>query len=331
MEDFREQFIKRISASLIGTFDEAEVEIITNDLIMGFKGYELVRTSADFEPCSDENDDVLDKFCACLKISGRSEKTIAMYKRTVLKLEQAIKRKYTTMKVYDIRMFLAMEKARGISNRTLENTRANLSAFFQWLTNEDLINKNPCANVSPIKYTDKVRTPLSPVEIDSLRTACRNSKERAIIELLLSSGIRVSEMTNIKIADINFNNMSIHITKGKGAKERTVYINSLAKKHILEYLDCRNVDGEYLFYNIDKTPLHPGGVRHILKSVAKRAGVDNVHPHRFRRTFATGLADRGMDVREIQKLLGHSNVDTTLEYVYTSDERAHTSYLKYSA
>ena len=125
--------------------------------------------------------------------------------------------------------------------------------------------------------------------------------------------------------------MTFNVLEGKGGKQRTVYINDLAKKHLLNYLEDRNVDGDYLFYNKKKDPLNPGGVRHILKTIEARAGITNVHPHRFRRTFATNLSNRGMEVQEISKLLGHVNLNTTMEYVYTSDERVHVSYMKYSA
>lgn len=141
----------------------------------------------------------------------------------------------------------------------------------------------------------------------------------------------MSELTAIQVADVNFNDLSIHVTKGKGSKERTVYMNELARTHLQTYLAERGYFGGALFYNKRKENLNPGGVRHILNEIAKRAAVENVHPHRFRRTFATGLADRGMEIQEIRKLLGHSNINTTLEYVYTSDEKIHASYLRYSA
>ena len=121
------------------------------------------------------------------------------------------------------------------------------------------------------------------------------------------------------------------ILEGKGSKQRKVYINELTKKHLILYLKSRNTNGEYLFYNKRKEPLNPGGVRHILKVLEERSGTTNVHPHRFRRTFATGLANRGMEVQEIAKLLGHSNINTTLEYVYTSDDKIQSSYRRFIA
>ena len=323
------QFLQQAEIELTPVLRERAEEAI--DIITRILGeYQVTKASTEIVPYSDTNGMLLKMYCACLMIGGKSEKTIAQYKRTAEKLALTVNKTFQEVTVYDIRYFLAVEKQRGVSNRTLENTRANLSAFFQWMAKEEHITKNPCMNIEPIKYTDKVRLPFSPVEIDSLRFACKTTKERAMIEILLSTGIRVSELTGLRVNDVNFNNLSIHVTNGKGAKERTVYMNDLAKTHLNNYLMEQDVIGSTIFMNKKKQSLNPGGVRYILNAIAKRAGVDNVHPHRFRRTFATGLADRGMDIQEIRKLLGHSNINTTLEYVYTSDEKAHASYLKYS-
>jgi site-specific recombinase XerD len=274
---------------------------------------------------------LLNNYCGCLLVGGKSEKTISQYRRTATKLAEFSGKTFLDIGVYDIRMFLGSERQRGVSNRTVENTRANLSAFFQWLLLEGHINKNPCMNIAPIKYADKVRLPFSSVEIDALRFACRTTKERAIVEVLISSGVRVSELTGLTVQDVNLGDLSVHVKNGKGGKERTVYINDLARTHLQAYLGERDLVESNLFLNKRREQLNAGGVRHILNEIGKRAGVDNVHPHRFRRTFATGMANRGMDIQEIRKLLGHSDINTTLQYVYTSDEKAHASYLRYSA
>lgn len=329
--DYKMEFLQQVEIKLSPVLDQEVLEK-TVDIITGLlKDYDLSTSSHELIPCPQLNDKLLNRYCACLSIGGKSEKTIAQYRRTAEKLAQCTNKLYTDIGVYDIRLFLAEEKQRGVSNRTLENTRANLSAFFQWLLQEDHITKNPCMNIPPIKYPDKVRLPFSTIEIDSLRFACRTKKERAIIELLLSTGMRVSELTGLEIRDINFGELSVHVRNGKGAKERTVYMTDLARQHVRDYLMDRKNDEGTLFLNRDGDPIHPGGVRHVLNEIAKRAGVENVHPHRFRRTFATGLANRGMEIQEIRKLLGHSNINTTMEYVYTSDEKAHASYLRYSA
>lgn len=186
-------------------------------------------------------------------------------------------------------------------------------------------------NIKPIKYTDKVRLPFSDVEIDAIRGACRKTKERALVELLLSSGARVSEVADMNVGDIDPITMAVHIRHGKGDKERVTYITKVALKYLQEYWKERSETGTAAFYNLKHEPLNAGGIRSILNGIAKRAGVENVHPHRFRRTFASGLAARGMDIQEIRKLMGHQQIDTTMEYVYTSDQKVSASYRQYIA
>ena len=156
------------------------------------------------------------------------------------------------MGIYDIRLFLIKEMERGVSARTRENTRANLSAFFQWMTREEIISKNPMASLKPIKYADEIRKAFSSVEIDALRSACNTKKERAIIEMLLSTGVRVSELVGMKVTDIDKNNLRVHVINGKGQKERITYTTPVAIKYLILYLeDRKEKNGEMLFYNKD--------------------------------------------------------------------------------
>ena len=331
MSDYRNELIQSVEIQFAQIMSDSMRERAVSALLTVLNEYEVNKTGTAIIPHPMVNETLLNRYCACLMIGGKSTKTIAQYRRTAEKLSDAVQKNYTDIGVYDIRVFLAYEKQRGVSNRTLENTRANLSAFFQWMQQEDIIVKNPCMNIQPIKYTDKVRLPFSQVEIDALRFACKTPKERALVEFLLATGVRVSELANMDVADINFNTLTVHVKHGKGAKERTVYMNDLAKTHLQSYLLNRKMVGPYLFSNKKKERLNAGGIRHILNELGKRAEVENVHPHRFRRTFATGLSSRGMEIQEIQKLLGHSNINTTLEYIYTSDEKVHASYMRYIA
>ena len=321
INNFREKLINKVSSSV--------ADLVTDELIKVLSDFDVTKECRELVTYDDIDYRILKRYCACLTIDGKSEKTIEHYYRTIIKLFEAIQKHFTDMNVYDIRLFLAYEKERGISNRTLENVRANLSAFFQWLSQEELIDKNPCINIKPIKYVDKVKKPFSSVEIDALRNACRNNKERAIMELLLSSGIRVSELTQMNVEDINFDTLTVHVKHGKGAKERVTYINEIAKLYLKKYLNERKVDGEGLFYNKKSNRLNNGGVRHILNVLGERAEVENVHPHRFRRTFATGLASRGMNIQDVKTLLGHTNINTTMEYVWFDEEKTHISYMQY--
>lgn len=331
MADYKTELITDVTGALITKLDPADVETVSDEMVVALRDYEVTKRVTDLVQYDGINEMILKRYRACLIIAGKSPKTIKAYERQIQILFRVLQKNYTDMTVSDLRYFLAYEKSRGVSNRTLENTRVQISSFFTWLLDEELINKNPCRTIKPIRYTEKVKLPFSSIEIDAMRSACKTKKERAIIELLLASGVRVSELCSARVVDINFDTMTFNVLEGKGGKQRTVYINDLAKKHLLNYLEDRNVDGDYLFYNKKKDPLNPGGVRHILKTIETRAGITNVHPHRFRRTFATNLSNRGMEVQEISKLLGHVNLNTTMEYVYTSDERVHVSYMKYSA
>lgn len=331
MADYKTQLISDVSEALVGQIGQKDIETVSDEMAIALRDYEVTKRVTELVKYEGANEMILKRYKACLVIAGRSPKTVAQYERIVKKLFIALQKNYTDMTVSDLRFFLAYEKSRGVSNRTLENTRVQISSFFTWLLEEELIPKNPCRSIPPIKYTKEVRLPFSAIEIDAIRSACKSKKERAIIEFLLASGVRVSELCSIRLSDINFDTLSIKVREGKGSKQRTVYINDLASKHLVDYLTSRNISGDYLFYNKKKEPLNPGGVRFLLKEIEKRAGITNVHPHRFRRTFATGLANRGMEIQEIGKLLGHANLNTTLAYVYTSEEKIRTSYLRYSA
>lgn len=331
MADYKTQLISDVTEALTSKLTQEDVTTVSEEMSLALNDYEVTKRQTQLVPYSEYNEKIQQRYRACLIISGRSPKTVEQYDRIVKKLFEAVQRNYDEMTVSDLRYFLALEKGRGVSNRTLENERVMISSFFSWLLNEELINRNPCRSIAPIKYTKEVKLPFSAIEIDAIRSACKTKKERAIVEVLLSSGVRVSELCTIRISDINFDNLSILVREGKGSKQRTVYINDLASKHLIEYLSSRTVNGDFLFYNKKRQPLNPGGVRHILKTIEERAGVTNVHPHRFRRTFATSLANRGMDIQEIGKLLGHANLNTTLTYVYSSDEKVRNSYLKFSA
>lgn len=331
-EDYRTQFVRSVEAALFPILEDREVrERAIGAVVRILNDYELMERSTDVAIVDDTNERILKRYTACLMIDGKSEKTIEQYRREVSKLADVLHKNYPDMGVYDIRYYLACEKERGISDRTLENSRANLSAFFQWMTQEEIIQRNPCMTIKPIKYKDKIRYPFSTVEIDCLRSACRNKKERALIEILIASGVRVSELASMEKTDIDMATLSVHVRNGKGKKERTTYITDLAKTHLQKYLMARKETGPALFYNHSGKVLLSNGIRYILKQIGERAGVDNVHPHRFRRTFATGLAARGMDIQEIQKLLGHSNVNTTMEYVYIDGDKIQRSYKQYIA
>jgi len=330
-KDFRLSFLDEVETALANTFSPEDISIISNVVVKALSNYELSERCTALALQDNSNENLIRRFRACLMVEGRSNGTITQYTLTIRKLSETLQKPFTEMGVYDIRLFLALEQERGLSARTRENERANLSAFFTWMMNDEIIRKNPMAKIKPTKYKKEVRQAFSDVELDALRGACRTLKERAIFEFLLSTGVRVSELTSMKVEDIDFDKLSVHVVHGKGNKERMTYTTAVSAKHLIKYLNSRKECGELLFYNLCHEPLKPGGVRRTLKFIAERANVKNVHPHRFRRTFATMLAKRGMEVQEIQQLLGHSGLDTTMQYIVTDDTQVRASYNKYIA
>lgn len=331
MPDYRALLIQSIEESLLTVLSPDALKTVSNKIICVLNDYEITKRCTEIAAYDDINERLLKRYCACLKIDGKSDNTIKQYARTIRKFLDVVGKPVKEISVYDIRFFLAMERERGVSNRTLENTRSHTSPFFQWLTNEEFIQKNPCANIKPIKYTDKQRLPFSPVELDSLRHACKNQRERALIEVLVTSGVRISELVALNVGDIDFQTLSVHVRHGKGDKERITYINDVAKSHLQKYIINRSDTYTALFANRNGTAYCTDYIRQILKGIGKCADVSNVHPHRFRRTFATNLAARGMAVQDIQRLLGHTNIETTMEYVCINDFTVKASYNKYIA
>ena len=328
MSDARLSIIRTLETNLISQLQPEQIRAVSDTLTKILNDYEVSERCTALVPSESTNVQTAKRYLACLMIDGKSKATIYQYGRHLARLSDTIGKDYTEMTAYDIRFYLAIQKERGISNRSLENMRAALSAFFNWMTAEEIIPKNPMATIKPVVYADEIRKPFSEVEIDALRSACRSKKDRALVEILLASGVRVSELSDMNVGDID--GTVVTVKHGKGGKERTTYINPVAAKHLKEYLRSRKGNSEALFLSQKGERIKSGGIRYILKQIAERSGVENVHPHRFRRTFATGLAARGMDVQEIQKLMGHSNIKTTLEYVTVDDERVKNSYRKYA-
>ena len=327
----REQFVRELEELLVCRYGPEEVSLISNMVIKSLANYEITDRCTDLVPLDDQNEKLIRRYRACLLVDGKSQGTAYQYTRRLALLSDALRKPFVEMGTYDIRLYLAMEKDRGLSNVSLDNIRSCLSAFFQWLVNDDVIQKNPVAKIKPIKCPKEVRQPFSEVELDALRSACRTTKERALVEMLVSTGVRVSELASMQVQDINLDTLTVHVIHGKGAKERITYTTAVSAKHLINYLRQRKEEGSALFYNKNHMPLEVDGIRFILNSIAKRAGVDNVHPHRFRRTFATNLSKRGMEIQEIQKLLGHANINTTMVYVATDDSRVQASYKRFTA
>ena len=257
-KDYRMDFIRNVESALARKYDPDEITQISNIVIKALSEYEIAERCTDLVPQDDINERLIRRYTACLLVDGKSKNTVKQYARTAQKLSDLIRKPFTEIGTYDVRFFLATEKERGLSNSTLETQRSYLSAFFQWMTNDEIIPKNPLAKVKPIKVPKEIRTAFSDVEMDALRSACKTVRERALVEFLVSTGLRVSELTGMKIEDVNFDTLSVHVVNGKGDKERMTYATQVAAKHLISYLRGRKKESEMLFV----TATVAGSVRH---------------------------------------------------------------------
>lgn len=276
-----------------------------------------------------DSEDLLRVYLEAKEIEGRSAKTIAMYRGVITRAMQEIRAPIRKITVYHLRSYLMTLRKKGNKDSSVKSVREVLCAYFGWLHKEGLIEQNPCSNLSPVKCAKVVRLPYSDVEIEKIKEACSSQRDKAIVCFLLSTGCRISEMCALNREDIDLVNAEC-IVHGKGNKERKVYINPVALMNLRTYLDTRKDLYPALFTGKGTERITPDGVRFMLKGIEERSGVENVHPHRFRRTLATNLINRGMPIQEVAAVLGHDKLDTTMKYVYIDGKSLKTAYLKYA-
>ena len=274
-------------------------------------------------------DDLLDAYVDAMRIQGRSEKTIARYTYLIGRMMNSVKVSTRSITVYHLRQFLASEKARGITDRTLESNRQVYNAYFNWLFRERLIDTNPVANLGSIKCVKKIKAVYSEVDIERLKFCCRNTRDRAIISFLLSTGCRVGEVVRLNREDVDLANMECRVM-GKGNKERTVFLDAVTAMLLREYLAQRTDDFPALFIGRGSSRLSANGIRKMLAVVSAAAGVENVHLHKFRRTLATSLIRHGMPIQEVAAILGHDKLDTTMQYVVLDTTDVKNAYRRYA-
>lgn len=281
------------------------------------------------EQPSDKEDFMIDLFLNALSVEGRSHRTIKHYRYVLGRFLKAVGVGVGAVTTHHIRKYISDEKTRGIADGTLRGVRDVFNSFFGWLTREGMIRKNPMANVGTIKCQKKVRKAYSEADIERLKVHCRTRKEKAIVCFLLATGCRVGETVRLNRDEVDMERMEC-IVLGKGNKERTVYLDQVAVMTLQEYLSERKDDNPALFLNRFGKRLGTGGIQYLLKAIGKRAVVEHVHPHKFRRTLATDLIKHGMPIQEVATILGHDKLDTTMMYVAMDQKSIESSYRKYS-
>lgn len=260
------------------------------------------------------------------KTEGKSDRTLEQYQLHLSKLLQKLNKSLDKITEDDLFLYLAWyQKTRNVSNTYLDNMRLVFSSFFTWCNNKGYIIKNPTIGLEPIKSEKKIKKPFSDEELEKLRRACIQERDIALIEFLYSTGVRASELITLNQNDIDLTGKTA-IVFGKGNKEREVYLTATAILHLKKYLNSRNDDNDALFVGIRKPNkrLSVAGLEHIIKDLGKSAGVENCHPHRFRRTMATNVLKKGAPLEEVKELLGHSKLDTTM--IYCSISRDNVKY-----
>ena len=331
MANAKMDLIREFQADLIGTFPDDVARYAADVLSMRLNEYDVTPACRELMVVETESQQMLRNYLATKKIEGRSDLTIKRYGEQLHKMMNAIHKPIVDIGVYDLRSYLASLSINGQCANTVAGIRSIICGFFTWLTNEGAIPKNPSAQLAVIKVPAEIKHPFTSTDIDKLRTACGKSlRDRALVEFLRSSGCRVSEVAELNRNAIDWVKLEV-VVHGKGNKYRTVYIDDVCAMHVTRYLSSRADDDMALFVGKTGARMTSHGIREAVARIGEVAGVENVHPHRFRRTLATNLAVRGMPVQDIARILGHSNIDTTMVYVSMNDANVKMSYKRYSA
>lgn len=309
-----EKFRMELLAILNKGMDKEQINAVDMALTALFQRYEVSEQCTDLVVLDDCNDKIINTYIASMRLEGRSEKTLKQYYDALTKLLEEIQKNIRDIKTNDIRYHLAhYQSTHKVSNATVNNKRKFLSAFFVWATKEEIIDRNPMLKINSIKEKYVTKKPFSDIELAKIRDVLKNDREKALVEFLLSTGCRVSEVSELKVEDVNFRDGEC-VVCGKGNKERTVYINNKAMYYLERYLPDKMDASRPLFLNGCGKSMTKGNIEQLMRDIGKRAGVKKVHPHRFRRTMATNAMKRGMPVQYIQVILGHSKIDTTMIY-----------------
>lgn len=327
----KDKLITDIQASLVSVLNTAQLEEVRRSLTYHLQNVE-VTVRRDSSPQENvENNELHDVFIAAKRIEGCSEKSLKYYSSTIHKMLAAISKPVREINTDDLRRYLAnYQKEHSSSKVTIDNMRRIYSSFYGWLEDEDYILKSPVRRIRKIKTEKTIKDTFSDEGLEQLRDACEEIRDLALVDLLASTGMRVGELVQINREDINFHEREC-VVLGKGSSERVVYFDARAKIHLLNYLESRSDDNPALFVSLTlpRERLQIGGVETRLREIGKRADMQKVHPHKFRRTLATRAIDKGMPVEQVQRLLGHVKIDTTMHYAMVNQANVKNSHRKF--
>lgn len=279
-----------------------------------------------------DNLNYIDKFLSAKKVEGCSLKTINYYSNIILKMVNSIAKSIKDITTEDLRNYLSSYKEKYNSNlTTIDNMRRIFSSFFSWLEDENFIVKSPARRIHKVKTAKVIKATFTDENFEKMRDLCKNDiRNLALVELLLSTGMRVGELVNLNIEDVNFEDRTC-VVLGKGNKQREVYFDAKTKLHLQQYLKIRNDSENALFVSKNKPHrrLSISGIELIIRNIGKNVNIENAYPHKFRRTLATMAIDKGMPIEQVQKLLGHVKIETTMHYAMVNQNNVKISHRKY--
>ena len=327
----KDKLITKIQASMASILNATQSEELGRVLINAFHDVEITERKTYEVQDAIENGGLLEVFTAAKRIEGCSEKSLKYYDSTIRAMFDSVDCPVREISTDDLRGYLASyQKERYSSKVTIDNMRRIFSSFFRWLEDEDYILKSPVRRIHKVKADKPIRETFSDEGLELLRDACDEIRDLAMVDLLASTGMRVGELVNLNREDINFYEREC-VAFGKGGSERVVYFDARTKIHLLNYLDSRNDSSPALFVSLTKPHdrLLIGGVETRMKEIGIKADLQKVHPHKFRRTLATRAIDKGMPIEQVQRLLGHVKIDTTMQYAMVNQANVKNSHRKY--
>lgn len=327
----KESIIQSVVLKMQRELDYRQMTLLKEVLSNELQKVEINEVSNNSKDREKTNKDLLDSFISAKKIEGCSDKTLVYYRSTIEHLFESVSIMACHIETTDIRHYLFdYQEKNGSSKVTIDNMRRIFSSFFAWLEDEDYIAKSPVRRIHKVKTDALVKEALTDEQLELLRDNCTKKRDLAIIDLLASTGIRVGELVKLNRSDIDYHERQC-VVFGKGGKERIVYFNARTKLHLQNYLAERNDDENALFVSLSSphTRLTISGVESRIKELGKRLNMQKIHPHKFRRTMATMAIDKGMPIEQVQKLLGHVRIDTTLRYAIVNQNNVKMAHKKY--
>ena len=325
----KEELMTEILQQMLPYLDNAQLKRLRQVMEQNFYHYEVTFVEAMME--EDDSDEMIAMFIAAKRIEGCSEKTLKYYKATIDATVSSLGKNVRHILTEDLRKYLTEYQEKNKSSRvTIDNIRRILSSFFSWLEDEDYIIKSPVRRIHKVKTASSIKETYSDEDLEKMRDNCEELRDLAMIDMLVSTGMRVGEMVLLNRDDIDFAEREC-VVFGKGDKERIVYFDARAKLHLQEYLSSRTDDNPALFVSL-RAPherIQIGGIEHRLREMGKRLSITKVYPHKFRRTLATMAIDKGMPIEQLQRLLGHQRIDTTLQYAMVKQSNVKTAHRKY--